>query len=364
MNLNDAPHPRGPLSELRVVSNHQRVIVWRFLKSLAGAISPAGPRARLSILIYHRVLAQPDPLLPTEPDASTFAWQMEMLAEYFHVLSLSEAVEHLQNGTLPARAASITFDDGYADNIKVALPILQQRGVPATFFIASGYLDGGRMWNDTIIEAVRLASGGILDLNWLTLGHLPIATLEQRYRAILTLLSKLKYTSKEERQRKVAAIADMVGAELPDDLMMRAEDVRALAASGMEVGAHTVSHPILNSISDEQGHYEIESSRQRLAEITGRPVHLFAYPNGKPGSDYDLRHVQIVRELGFRGAVSTAWGVATRSTNVLQLPRFTPWDRTPTRFLARLLQNYWRGSRRIGGLREMRTTARASSVSR
>jgi peptidoglycan/xylan/chitin deacetylase (PgdA/CDA1 family) len=289
---------------------------------------------------------------------------MGVIARNFNVLPLAEAVERLHCGTLPQRAACVTFDDGYVDNIKVALPILRQWGIPATFFIASGYLDGGRMWNDTVIEAVRLASGDVLDLEWVGLGRLPIDTLEQRYQTMLTLLSKLKYLHKEERERRVGAIADAVAAELPNDLMMRAEDVRALAASGMEVGAHTVSHPILNSVPDDQAHYEIESSRQRLAEITGKPVQLFAYPNGKPGSDYDLRHVHLVRELGFRGAVSTAWGAATRSTDLFQLPRFTPWDRTPTLFLARLLQNYWRGSRQIGSQREPRTTARASAVPR
>jgi peptidoglycan/xylan/chitin deacetylase (PgdA/CDA1 family) len=269
---------------------------------------------------------------------------MQMLAEHFSVLPLSEAVERLREGSLPVRAASITFDDGYADNVTVALPVLQKFALPATFFISSGHLDGGRMWNDTVIEALRYAPGPALDLRPLGLDCLPVMTCVQRQQARLKLLTRLKRLTPPQRERQAAAIADVVGARLPRDLMMRSDQVRALAAAGMEIGAHTVSHPILRTLTEEQARREIDSSKQQLTEITGTPVVLFAYPNGKPETDYDTRHVEIVREFGFRAAVSTAWGVANRTTDPFQLPRFTPSDQSPTRFLARLLQNYLRGS--------------------
>jgi peptidoglycan/xylan/chitin deacetylase (PgdA/CDA1 family) len=328
-------------------------------RTVAGLMSPAGPKGRLSVLIYHRVLSGLDPMQPTVPDEVSFRWQMQLLKDHFDVLPLSEAIRRLQDGALPKRAASITFDDGYADNVSVALPVLQRLGLPATFFIATGYLDGGRMWNDTIIEAVRRARGTELDLSWLGLGSWVVTT-EQRYEASATLISRLKHLPHQERENRAAAIADAIGTELPQDLMMRSEQVAMLTSAGMEIGAHTVSHPVLRSLSTEQAQQEIGSGRQRLSEITGKPVELFAYPHGRPGRDYDAQHVRIVRELGFLGAVSTAWGAADRFYDRFQLPRFTPWDQTPNRFLARLLQNYVRGARPVGDPHASETTARAS----
>jgi peptidoglycan/xylan/chitin deacetylase (PgdA/CDA1 family) len=112
----------------------------------------------------------------------------------------------------------------------------------------------------------------------------------------------------------------------------------------MEIGAHTVSHSLLSSLGDDAARREIADSRSRLRAITDLDVRLFAYPNGKPRMDYGARDVGIVRELGFAGAVSTAWGAGLRHSDPLQIPRFTPWDRTPTRFVLRLVHNYTRTS--------------------
>jgi peptidoglycan/xylan/chitin deacetylase (PgdA/CDA1 family) len=121
--------------------------------------------------------------------------------------------------------------------------------------------------------------------------------------------------------------------------MMRAGQVRALHAAGMDVGAHTLTHPILANQPIDVARREIVESGERLSEILRAPVRLFAYPNGKPGRDYGPEHVRIVRQAGYVAAVSTAWGVAGASADRFQLPRFTPWDRTPGRFALRLIRN-------------------------
>ena len=120
--------------------------VIRLISALAALIrylSPSGTRARLSILIFHRVLPEPDPLAPELPDRVRFEQILQWLKSWLNVLPLDQAVRRLSTGTLPERAASITFDDGYADNCTVALPLLLKHGLPATFFIATGFLDGG-----------------------------------------------------------------------------------------------------------------------------------------------------------------------------------------------------------------------------
>ena len=85
---------------------------------------------------------------------------MRVLARYFRPCGLAEGLRQLRDGGLPPRSVAVTFDDGYADNARIALPILREARVPATFFIATSYLDGGRMWNDTVIEAVRRLAPG------------------------------------------------------------------------------------------------------------------------------------------------------------------------------------------------------------
>src|SRR5580765_5157899 len=95
-------------------------------------MSPAGARGRLSVLIFHRVLPESDPLLSGVPDRHEFETQMRWVRGWFNVLPLRQAVRMLYAGTIPPRAVSITFDDGYGDNEAVAAPILQRLGMTAT----------------------------------------------------------------------------------------------------------------------------------------------------------------------------------------------------------------------------------------
>lgn len=311
---------------------------WTLLRAITARAVP-GDRSRLSILLYHRVLSRPDPLNDWDPVASEFDGQMRALSRFFTPLPLSEGVERLRGGQLPPHAACVTFDDGYRDNVDVALPILRRHGIPATFFIATGYLNGGRMWNDTVVESIRASPLPEIDLNSFGIGVVRLSTPDLRRKAIGEILAALKHLRSEEREAKVAEIEALSGNPLPHDLMMRDDDVRVLRTSGMEIGAHTATHPILTRLSSADARREINESRDCLAAILNEPVSLFAYPNGKPGQDYTAEHVGMVRDAGFGAAVSTAWGVASRDSDLLQLPRFTPWDRGGPRFALRLLLN-------------------------
>jgi peptidoglycan/xylan/chitin deacetylase (PgdA/CDA1 family) len=124
------------------------------MRSAFSLASPSGQNGRLSIFIFHRVLPKPG-LFPDEPDAKRFDELMGWIKSWFNVLPLDDAIVQLREQSLPARAAAIAFDDGYADNFTLALPILLKHKMSATLFIATGLLDGGRMWNDTInVDAV------------------------------------------------------------------------------------------------------------------------------------------------------------------------------------------------------------------
>jgi peptidoglycan/xylan/chitin deacetylase (PgdA/CDA1 family) len=314
------------------------------LRQLLHLLSPGGARARLSVLIFHRVRGERDPLFPGELDATRFAGLLDRLKGWCNVLPLTEAVRRLRGGTLPARSLCITFDDGYADNCTVALPALRAAGLPATFFVTTGYLDGGRMWNDTVIESVRGASGATLDLSDLGLGAHPLDGAGARRAAIEALLRAIKYRPRDERESIVAAIADRAGAALPDDLMLTRRQVRELRSAGMTIGAHTVTHPILAREPDERARREILDGKRELEALLGEAVTLFAYPNGQPGDDYAARHVAMARAAGFEAAVTTARGAASRATDPFEIPRYTPWGPTPLRFGLRLAQNLRRSA--------------------
>ncbi|MGH8801977.1 MAG: polysaccharide deacetylase family protein, partial [Casimicrobiaceae bacterium] len=171
-----------------------------------GLASPAGARARLSIFIFHRVLAAPDLLFPEEPDAARFDQMLGWIASWFNVLPLDEAVRLRSEGRLPPRAAAITFDDGYADNWSVAVPLLLRHNLNATFFIATGFLDGGCMWNDRVIATARGCALSELDLGRLGLGSWPMDSIEASRRAIDAIIGKLKYMEGSRRDELSVAM--------------------------------------------------------------------------------------------------------------------------------------------------------------
>jgi peptidoglycan/xylan/chitin deacetylase (PgdA/CDA1 family) len=311
------------------------------LNRLAHGLVGATGSARLMILIFHRVHARTDPLAPSEPDACRFDSLLGLLRRSFRVLPLRHAVQALAQGRLPSRALAITFDDGYADNAEVALPLLRKHGLVATFYVSTGFLDDAPcMWNDVIIEAVRAASVRGADFPEIGARVVAFDNIQARQQAIELLINHAKYLPPSERASFVEQLPRRlgVGTALPT-LMMRSSQVRELHAAGMEIGAHTVDHPILTSLDIDGARRQISQGRDRLAEIIDAPIETFAYPNGKPGRDYAAAHVALVRELGFMAAVSTAPGVADRQSDQLQLPRYTPWARGSAMWSIRLLNN-------------------------
>ncbi len=294
---------------------------------------------RLSIVLFHRVLSAPDPLLASEPDSARFAEQVGWLSANFNILTVREAAERLFAGTLPRRALCITFDDGYRDNADNALPVLQRCGVPATFFVTTHYMDGGMMWNDRVIEAIRAWPEPELDLGTGAGGRMMLPA--ERGAAVDPALAGLKYQPFAERERLASALLERSGAS-ERRLMMNPAEIRRLADAGMEIGGHTESHPILCAIDDAEAHRQIAANKSTLEDILGEPIVTFAYPNGRPHRDYDARHVAMLRECGYRYALTTAPGTARSDSDPLQIPRYTPWNRTKGKYLVRMLQNYFR----------------------
>lgn len=294
---------------------------------------------RLTVLIFHRVVPEHDPMNPDEPDIARFEWMVRTIQALGPILPLRAAIEHTQRGDLPPKAFALTFDDGYADNLTHAVPVLRACGANATFFIATGFLNGGLMWNDAIIEAIRRAPAGDLDLRSLELPAVRLDDDASRYAAVRTLLRALKHRPPAVRTSLVARVVERAGAALPSDLMLTDAGVRGLVEAGMDVGAHTMSHPILSTLDRSTARAEIVEGRRRVEAIIGRDVPLFAYPNGVPDQDYTFEHVELVKEAGFTAAVSTSWGTFARGNDPYQIPRFTPWGATRARIGLNVARN-------------------------
>lgn len=316
-------------------------ILLTLIKHMASIACGMGKQKKLFILIYHRVLDEPDYLRPGDVDKTAFTWQMELLSKYFNVLPLHNALQLLQKNELPPRAVSITFDDGYADNFTNALPILKRFNLSSVFFIAHGFINGGRMWNDTVIEAIRHYAEPELDLTDIGLGCFDVVTAYDKNQAVIQILHQIKHLPPILRDEYTNHIAEKSG-NIPSDLMMTSEQVIELYANGMEIGGHTVNHPILAKLDLNTARQEISDNKKYLENLLNTSLRLFAYPNGKPIQDYLPEQIQLVKEAGYKAAVSTQNSVADFSSDPWQLPRFTPWDNTPLKFMLRMIYKYYK----------------------
>jgi peptidoglycan/xylan/chitin deacetylase (PgdA/CDA1 family) len=195
------------------------------------------------------------------------------------------------------------------------------------------------MFNDTVVEAVRGARGVELDLTPIGLGHHTICSDDDRRKAIATILSSIKYMPLQQRTDVSERVAECARVSPRGDLMMTSEQAAGLARHGFDLGGHTVNHPILAGLAADVARQEIALGRRHVEALAERRVTLFAYPNGTPGRDYTPESVRLVREAGFDAAVSASTGAARPGWDLYQIPRFTPWDRRPLRFVARMWNN-------------------------
>lgn len=296
-------------------------------------------KRKLSVLMYHQVLPVHDYMRPFEMTAEIFKQHLEYLTANFTLLTLSDALNKLHSNTLPSNAAVMTFDDGYENNASIALPMLNEFSVPASFYIATDFLNGGAMWNDKVLEAVRRWPTGTLKV---AIGekNLEFHLSDDKSRAFAggELLSAFKYLPLAERANAVDEFTS--GAIDGLNYMMSDAQVKLLHDNGMEIGGHTCSHPILSGLSESKAFQQISENKRYLESVLGQKITSFAYPNGKPGKDYTKQTIELVKRAGYQYAVSTHEGVANNVTDEFQIPRFTPWRNDKFGFFALLAKNY------------------------
>lgn len=286
-------------------------------------------RGQLAILMYHGIA--PEPLSPRcwhVVGAASFRQQMEYLARHFNVLPLEESLERLRSGTLPDRAATITFDDGTQDLATQAAPILRSLGLPGAVFLATDAMASGKpLWPDRLWLAVARTKMSAVKLPAIGLGELSLRGDAERGIAFSLVISRLKELPDEERIDRLNSILELLGADDDTDpgpfRMLSWAEARELAKTGdITLHPHSVTHPILSRCTDEKLDHEITESCAALERETGFAPTIFAYPNGR-AHDFDDRAKQVLRRRDVRWALSTIKGFADQSSDPLALPRLS-----------------------------------------
>ena len=322
-----------------------------------GRNQPAEPR--VLILLYHRVAElRSDPWsLSVKP--RHFAEQLEVLRRHAHPIGLQQLSEGLFNGRLPDRSVVITFDDGYADNLHNAKPLLERYEVPGTAFLTTGYVGHEREFWWDVLDRILLQPGILpevlsLGVNGSTyrwdLGKAarysedkarrrwrawrgPFGSRLRLYYSLWELLHPLSEGERQKVLDELLVWADVELAVRPTHRPLSLGEVATLAQGELvEVGAHTVTHPHLSKLSAASQHDEILQSKARLEQILGRRMDSFSYPHG----DLSAETVSIVEEAGFACACSASAGVVGRSTDRFRLPRFYVGDWGKKKFTRQL----------------------------
>jgi hypothetical protein len=202
----------------------------------------------------------------------------------------------------------------------------------------SAFIDGGRMFCDTAIEVARRLPAGEVDLTGFGLGRRPVGSVASRLAVADALNDAVKYQPTEARAALCERMESLVAEPLPTNIMMTGEQVTRIAREGVAIGGHTVNHPNLAGLDEATARREIERNRDDIVALTGRRPRSFAYPFGKPITNYTAETMALVRDAGYSSAVSMSWGVATVDAQRYQLPRFGPAERHGKAFYTRMLK--------------------------
>lgn len=253
-----------------------------------------------------------------------FRRQLQFLKANFEILRAGEVAQRVLAGLpLPARLASITFDDGYLDNLEIAKPILDEMGLPWTMFVATGGLASSEsFWWDRALRAFRHWDGAEIDLRPLGLAvygepvPLPAGGSEAIAASMVRKLWKIPHPD-------VLRVIEYAEARSTPPATPRARlspgEVAALSDAGVEIGAHTVSHPNLELLDVSTVQAEMQKSRHELQEMCGKPVGGFAYPGGRLSPDV----VRAASETGFDYAMSTIADVNCKAFDIHKLRRIS-----------------------------------------
>ena len=281
---------RRAVSKLLVLSGV--TAVGRRLPSREGAI----------ILMGHRVAADDEGYLAGVPP-DHFASQVAYLARHYEIISLGTLVRCFEERrAVPSRSVVLTFDDGFRDNLEHALPVLEKHRAPATVFVVTGSVSSGDLpWSQRLGVVFQRTRAAVLSAAHAG-REMDLSTPPARRRAYDAAKARIRELSRLERERAIDGIALDLGVEPPRDRMLSWAHVRDLSQRGIEIGAHTFSHPLLACIPPAEARWEMERSKEDLKRELGLESMSFAFPGGS----WTPSLVGMAREIGFRSVFQSS----------------------------------------------------------
>jgi peptidoglycan/xylan/chitin deacetylase (PgdA/CDA1 family) len=317
-------------------------------------VARASSAGRGVILLYHRVGAPSADPHDLSVCPETFATQLRWLIESCSVVPLDSVVSSVISGSLPHRTVAITFDDGYLDNLTTAVPLLKAARAPAAFFVTTAGLDSTNpyyFWWDQLAAAFAQRTRSAVRLSLDLPGGREVFAAgsddecRASHRRLYASIVKLAAPARDDVMRQVAAT---LGEPVLDQSARRmsAGELRTLVdSSDYAVGAHTVEHLLLPAQPDETIRREIRESRAALEVCLDRRVDMFAYPFGA----LDARTSDVVRELGFRAAVTCADRAVNHREDPMLIPRIAATKEPLDQFVSRVERAFaWNGLERLG----------------
>ncbi|WP_437202614.1 polysaccharide deacetylase family protein [Planctomicrobium sp. SH664] len=264
----------------------------------------------LVVFNYHRVgdsSQSPFDRALWSATADEFDRQIGFLKKHFDLLNVEDLDDHFHQAN--SRGVMVTFDDGYRDNYEIALPVLKRHGAPATFFITSGFLDQRLIaWWDEIAWMLHTSSASQLPAFSDSATPLSLESSQDREASIVRILRIYKSLPAERTPAFLENLGQAAGTgrcpqSVADSMWMTWDMVRELHEAGMDIGGHTVSHPVLANTDPASQQREILQSKQRIEQEIGAPITAFSYPVGQPDS-FTLQTKQLLHEAGYQWAFS------------------------------------------------------------
>jgi peptidoglycan/xylan/chitin deacetylase (PgdA/CDA1 family) len=274
----------------------------------------------LPILAYHRVLDMGlEDSFPFDPElvsasVADFKWQMEFIRDRYDPISFHTVLDWIAgNAELPQRPIIVTFDDGYDDNFYHAFPILRSLGIPATIFVSTGYVGTSEpFWFDFVAHVIWRAPDGLFYSGDLGLDVPLCGDIESRRVGAAKVVRALKAVSNQRRLRYLDELADRYGGtDSPARALSRPlnwAQVREMSEAGIEFGSHSVTHPILSRLEEEDLVRELGDSRAVLESMLGKDIEVIAYPVGGH-NEFDEKVVRFAERAGYKLGVSYLPGV-------------------------------------------------------
>lgn len=265
-------------------------------------------RNKPRIFMYHR-FCDAHELADERLDQNTFKWQLKQLQEGWNIMTLGEFLKMKEeNVNLPPYIIILTVDDGYEDFYQIAYPCLKECGLSATFFPTVNFIDGEWLWWDRISFAMEhtLKKNIPFEFESNTF-YLDLTTHEGMQAAWMELIDYCVSSDDAVKWQLILKLERDLEIELPfsPDSKFRAvtwEQLKELSTDGMEIGSHTINHPIMSRIDKNTLIEELTASKERIENELGKTVVSFCYPNGKP-DDLNSAVCGQVEKAGYKGAV-------------------------------------------------------------